>query len=131
MTERAVDMISSINLKHGVEKEKASVSVGVAKIEITDNTSVEDLLQAAGKYLQVSQQAGGNKVSYDKSMAKASSVGDLTLEQALYLISRGESGKVTAQIDGLVKRILPLLGVYARVNPKGVKKLIEKLLGAI
>jgi len=98
---------------------------------VDGNTTVDVLLQSVGKYLQVSQQAGGNQVSYDKSMVKATAVCDLTIEQALYLISRGESDKIKSQVDGLIKRILPLLGVYARVNPKGVKKLIEKLLSVI
>jgi diguanylate cyclase (GGDEF)-like protein len=131
MTERVAGMVEKIKCQTGIEQEYATVSVGVAKIEITDDTTVDYLLQAAEKYLHQSQQAGGNRVSYDKSMAKVEAVGDLTVDQALHLISRGESGKITAQIDALIRRILPLLGVYVRVNPKGVKKLIEKLLAAI
>ena len=132
MTERVAGMVGKIKCQTtGIEQEHATVSVGVAKVEITDDTTVDYLLQAAEKYLRQSQQAGGNRVSYDKSMVKVEAVGNLTVDQALHLISRGESGKITAQIDGLIKRILPLLGVYVRVNPKGVKKLIEKLLAAI
>jgi diguanylate cyclase (GGDEF)-like protein len=132
MTERVAGMVKKINCQTtGIEQEHATVSIGLAKIEITDDTTVDSLLQAADKYLHMSQQAGGNRVSYDKSMVKVEAVGELTVDQALHLISRGESGKITAQIDVLIKRILPLLGVYVRVNPKGVKKLIEKLLAAI
>jgi diguanylate cyclase (GGDEF)-like protein len=132
MTERVAGMVKKINCQTtGIEQEHATVSIGLAKIEINDDSTVDSLLQAADKYLHMSQQAGGNRVSYDKSMVKVEAVGELTVDQALHLISRGESGKITAQIDVLIKRILPLLGVYVRVNPKGVKKLIEKLLAAI
>ena len=131
MNERVLEMIGNIKCQTGVEQEHVTASVGVAKVEITDDTTVDYLLQAAEKYVHQSQQAGGNRVSYDKSMAKVEAVGELTVDQALHLISRGESGKIVAQIDRLIKRILPLLGVYARVNPKGVKILIEKLRAAI
>jgi diguanylate cyclase (GGDEF)-like protein len=127
MTERARDMITHINLQHGDGQQKVSVSVGVAKVITEESTTVDDLLQAAGKYLQKAQQAGGNQVGYDKASAKVAAVGDLTVEQALYLISNGQADKVSGQVDGLVQRVSPLLGLYAKVNAKGLNKLIGKL----
>jgi len=127
MVERAREMIESVNLQHADGSEQASVSAGVAKLEVTDKTTVKELLLAAGIYMAQAQQAGGNQVNYDRDIAKTTSVGDLTVEQALYLISRGESNKLAGQIDGLIRRILPLLGLYARGNAEGMKRLILKL----
>ena len=131
MTERARDMITHINLQHSGGTQQASVSVGVAKVVTEDSTTVDQLLDAASKYLKQAQQAGGNQVAYDKAAAKVAAVGDLTVEQALYLIANGQAGKVKGQIEGLVQRMLPLLGLYAKVNAKGLQKLLDKLQQAI
>lgn len=131
MTERAREMIANINMHHGVEKQVATVSVGVARVEVNEATTTEDLLQASNVFLSKAQHAGGNQVSYDKSMVDRPVATDLTLEQSLYLISKGQADKVAGQIDGIIQRILPLLGLYAKVNAKGVRLLIEKLSAVI
>ena len=131
MTERAREMIESIQLQHGNGSEHAPVHVGVAKLAIAEKTSVNDLLEAANGFMKMAQQAGGNQVSYDKSSEKVDAVVELTVEQALHLISNGEAAKVKGQVDGLIKRILPLLGLYAKVNAKGMKQLIQKMMEKI
>jgi len=131
MTERAREMIESIKLQHGNGSEHATVSIGVAKLKVAEKTSVDDLLEAANGFMKKAQQAGGNQVSYDKSGEKVEAVVELTVEQALHLISNGEAAKVKGQVDGLIKRILPLLALYAKVNTKGIKQLIQKLMEKI
>ena len=92
-----------------------------------DDLTVESLQRSANKYLAKALQAGGNQVCYEKSRDKTTDVGDLTVEQALYLIARGRANDVKDQVDGLVKRVAPLLAVYARVNADGARQLLEKL----
>ena len=127
LTERVREMVASVRFQHDGQKEKLTVSAGVAKVDVNAEMTADDLLQASAAYLKQAQEAGGNQVVYDKSMVKVEPVGDLTLDQALTLISRGESNQVRGQIDILVRRILPLLALYARVNTNGVRQLIEKL----
>lgn len=127
MTERVREMVASVRFQHDGQKEQLTISAGVAKVDVNSEMSADDLLQSSANYLQQAQEAGGNQVGYDKSMVKVEPVGDLTLDQALTLISRGESNQVRGQVDILVRRILPLLALYARVNPNGARQLIEKL----
>jgi two-component system, cell cycle response regulator len=127
MTERVREMVASVRFQHDGQKEKLTISAGVAKVDVKAEMSADDLLQASANYLKQAQEAGGNQVGYDKSMVKVEPVGELTLDQALTLISRGESNQVRGQVDILVRRILPLLALYARVNANGARQLIEKL----
>lgn len=127
LTERVREMVASVRFQHDGQKEKLTISAGVAKVDVNAEMTADDLLQASADYLKKAQEAGGNQVGYDKSMVKVEPVGDLTIDQALTLISRGESNQVRGQIDILVRRILPLLALYARVNANGARQLIEKL----
>jgi diguanylate cyclase (GGDEF)-like protein len=127
MTERVREMVASVRFQHDGQKEKLTISAGVAKLDVNAEMTADDLLQASANYLKQAQEAGGNQVCYDTSMVKVEPVGDLTLDQALTLISRGESNQVRGQIDILVRRILPLLALYARVNANGARQLIAKL----
>ena len=131
MTERAREMIAKINFQHGVEKEYASVSVGVIKVIVEENTTVESLLEDADGYLAKAQRSGGNKVSYNKPMADAAAAAEMSVDQALEMIANGKPEQVLSQIDGLMSRILPLLGLYTTVNVQGIKRLIAKLQEAI
>ena len=127
MVERVREMVASVKIQSGVDAIHASISAGVVKVKPDDKTTVDGLLEASGKYLTIAQKDGGNKVSFDRSQATASQVSDLTVEQALYLIAQGEGNKVKGQLEGLVKRILPLLAMYAKENAAGLKQLISKL----
>jgi two-component system cell cycle response regulator len=127
MTERVRDMVSSIRFQHEGQKERITVSAGVVKTGVEEGTGSEDLLKAVAEYLKKAQADGGNQVGYDHSQVSEQPVGDLTVDQALTLISRGESNKVKGQIDVLIRRILPLLALYARLSPNGMRQLIAKL----
>ena len=127
MTERVRDMVSSIRFQHEGQRERITVSAGVVKTGVEEGTSSEDLLKAVTEYLKKAQADGGNQVGYDHSQVSEQPVGDLTVDQALTLISRGESNQVKGQIDVLIRRILPLLALYARLSPNGMRQLITKL----
>ena len=127
MTERVREMVSSVRFQHEGQKERITVSAGVVKTEINEDTTAEDLLKLSADYVKKARAAGGNQVDYDQSEVSEQPVGDLTVDQALSLISRGESNKLSGQVDVLIRRILPLLALYARLSPNGTRQLIAKL----
>jgi diguanylate cyclase (GGDEF)-like protein len=127
MSQRVREMVANVRFQHEGKKEQISVSAGVVKVYVTDETTSNDLLEASAEYLKKAQAAGGNQVSYDKSQVSVEPVGEVSLDQAVTMISRGETNKIKGQIDELVRRILPLLAVYAHTNPNGIRQLIARL----
>lgn len=127
MTDRVRDMVSSLKLQHGVNQQNATVSAAVVRIKVEENTTVDDVLRKLKAMLVQAQDQGGNKVIYNTEEVQECSGVDLTVEQALYLISQGEPEKVGGQLNKLIRRVTPLLGLYARQDQAGIKKLIEML----
>ena len=127
IAERIREIISHLKLQAADSERGLGMSVGIAKIEIEESTTVDDIMDAAGEQLQRAREAGGNQLAYDKSALETRPAEPLELQQALDLLAIGEARQVAAQINTLIRQIAPLLGLYAKVNPNGAKQLIEKL----
>ena len=131
IAERTRGMIAHLKLQVADNERGLGMSAGVAKISIEESTTVDHLMDAAAEQLQRAQKAGGNQLAYDKASLETKPAEPLELQQALDLLAAGEVRRVAAQINTLIRKIAPLLGLYAKVNAKGAKQLIEKLQAVI
>lgn len=109
MAERVREMVDAIQLRHEDETIDITVSIGIVKVHVHEGTEVSDLLGAAREYLDVASNNGGNQVAYDNDAVSNVQTPILNVEQALYLLRRGEEGQVLGQLEQLLNRIRPLL----------------------
>jgi len=136
MAERVRDVVSSINVSFKEKNYKLTVSIGISQVEVVETTEISELLQISRGLMVQAQKAGGNQVISSEQAAVSKvppekAAGTISIEEALELIRKGETEAVAYQIEGLMKRILPLLVLYEKVEKHGLKEALMALRASI
>ena len=106
---RLKDAIATAKVNFKEEFIKYTASVGVANTDMDEATSIEGLFELAGSRMQGARAQGGNTMvsSDDSQSGKAALV--LSVDEALNLLSAGETERITGHLPELLARQLPLL----------------------
>lgn len=135
MSERIRDMVAAVKINYKGKSHNITISSGLCCVEVSDDTKIDDLLERSARQLAMAQKDGGNRIVLEKESVSgkfvAEKTGPLTVEEALELIRKGETETVAKQIDGVMKRILPLLVLYEKVEKHGLKEAIMALRASI
>ena len=131
MAERIRQAVASINVIYRDASYKLTVSVGICRADLNETTEIGDLLKASRQRLMAAQQAGGNQLVHEKAELQAPAASSISIEEALELIRQGETEAVAYQIEGLMRRILPLLTLYEKVEKHGLKEALSALRSSI
>ncbi|TNF99300.1 MAG: response regulator [Gammaproteobacteria bacterium] len=126
MANRLRTAISTLRIKHKDHIYSVTASVGVALIEVDEQTTVAEVLRKSGAFMEEARKAGGNQVKHDQS-ALTEEYCVTSIDQALLMLSRGQEEQVAAQLDDVVNMILPLLELYQQNNKEGMDNLISRL----
>lgn len=135
MAERIREMTASVKVRLRQKQYKLTVSIGVHRVEVLEDTRIEDLLKASRVKMLEAQKAGGNQVVSDEQVVVGRIAKDkdkpISIEEALEMIRKGETEAVAYQIEGLMRRILPLLVLYEKVEKHGLKEALMALRASI
>lgn len=139
--ERIRKQIDELSIEFGGVSLPATISTGIAAIDITRDTSLDNLLKIARQYLNEAIDSGGNRVVLDEAGVTATTEADEVtqnaaveplaaepdLETAIQLCHTDEAARIQPYLASLLRKLYPLLRVCNQQLKLGIDDALEAI----
>jgi len=123
-TQRLLEQVSTATLKHEDLELTLTMSAGLYSAMPDDRMTVQDVMQTVRQRVDKAQQLGGAQVVSSKTEQEQT---ELSVEQALNMISYGRSEGLGKQVPQLLAQILPLLKFANQHNESELRDILGSL----
>ena len=139
--ERIRKQIDELSIEFGGVALPATISTGIAAVDITRDTSLDNLLKIARQYLNEAIDSGGNRVVLDEADVTATiEAGEIKgvavaeplaaepdLETAIQLCHTEEAARIQPYLASLLRKLYPLLQVCNQQLKLGIDDALETI----
>lgn len=136
LAERIRDKVANTKISHLDTTYQMTVSIGISQAELSQGTTIEDLLAQSSGSLGQAQGNGGNCIVVDAvisqtdtaDMGKETTVGKvIAIEQALTMMQTGKARYVLPHLKIIIKKLIPLFVLYDRFYKLGVHECLKTI----